>query len=321
MVAWPTKEFWTTDAMPNMTKYGNELPIALLNILPNPVLVKDDALRYVWINTAFEELFGVTKEGVIGQVDAELFPDRQVAQCNGGDLRVLEAGLVDEAYETVFGPDGKPLEMLTRKSRLTLSNGQVLLAGVMHDITDITHANRELEHASTLLQERATELQHQAETDALTGCLNRRALFERAPEFGKDRSVGVLLMDLDKFKMVNDTFGHEGGDQALQAFVDCARRHLRRTDIFARLGGEEFAVIVPDMPLNELYAVANRIRAAWECTPLVLAGQKAQLTVSIGAVLWRAQGALDLDAALAAADRNLYAAKEAGRNRVVADAA
>ena len=303
--------------MPNMTKYGAELPIAVLNTLPDPVLVKDTDLRYVWVNTAFEEFFGLTKEEIVGKLDADVFSARQAARSVLGDRQVLETGQMDEIYETVHCQDGQTLELVTRKSRLVLGDGTFLLSGIMHDVTDIAVANRELEKASSLLEERASELQHLAETDVLTGCLNRRALFERAVEEGSGLDVGVILMDLDHFKSVNDTYGHEGGDQALQAFVACARQHLRNEDLFARLGGEEFAIILPGMPARELFAIADRIRVAWQGKPLMLAGQPTNLTVSMGATVWSAQPRLDLDAALAAADRSLYAAKEAGRNRVV----
>jgi len=92
------------------------LATEILEILPNPVLVKDQNLEYVWINSAFETLFSVKKEDVIGRLDTELFPNRQVSQCNGGDLRVLESGEIDEAVETVFEKNGQPRETITRKA-------------------------------------------------------------------------------------------------------------------------------------------------------------------------------------------------------------
>lgn len=124
---------------------GSELPIAVLDILPNPVLIKGDDLRYVWVNASYERLFGVTSAELKGKLDKEFFTDRQVAQCNGGDLRVLESGDIDEAQETVFDEDGLPRETITRKSRLELSDGSIFLVGVMHDVTDVVVANRALE--------------------------------------------------------------------------------------------------------------------------------------------------------------------------------
>ena len=137
--------------MLNFEKQYSELPVSILDILPTPVLVKDDTLRYVWVNAAFERLFGVRREDIDGRLDAEFFKDRQVAQCNGGDLRVLETGVVDEAYETIFDENVSPRETLTRKSRLVLADGSTYIVGIMHDITDVTLAN-------TALEERQREL-------------------------------------------------------------------------------------------------------------------------------------------------------------------
>ena len=123
----------------------SELPIAVLDILPNPVLIKGSDLRYVWVNAAYEKLFGLTSDALRGKLDTEFFNDRQVAQCNGGDLRVLENGVIDEALETVLNENHQPREIIIRKSRLELSDGSVYLVGVMHDITEVVFANRALE--------------------------------------------------------------------------------------------------------------------------------------------------------------------------------
>lgn len=143
------------------------LATELLDILPNPVLVKNENLEYVWINNAFESLFGVQRENVIGKVDKQLFPDRQVSQCNGGDLRVLESGEIDEAVETVYEKSGTARETITRKSRLSINDGEVFLVGIMHDITDVTRANEALTSNQIILQEQAQELAVLASTDAI----------------------------------------------------------------------------------------------------------------------------------------------------------
>jgi len=124
---------------------NSELPVAVLDILPNPVLIKGSDLRYVWVNTAYEKLFGVSRDDIKGRLDKEFFKDRQVAQCNEGDLRVLDTGEIDEAVETVFDEHLQPRETITLKSRLKLSDGSVYLVGVMHDVTEVVVANRQLE--------------------------------------------------------------------------------------------------------------------------------------------------------------------------------
>lgn len=299
--------------MPN-TKFAAtpDLPIGILDILPNPVLVKDADLRYVWINRAFEDLFSVRREELIGELDVDVFKDRQAVQCNGGDRRVLETGDVDEAYETVFRSSAEPRETITRKSRLQLSDGRVFLVGVMHDITEVSEANRKLEEQSDVLR-------RMANTDSLTGCLNRRALFDLAPaDFAKHRNAGGLfLLDIDFFKKVNDTYGHETGDAALVHFAEIVRSAIRDGDQLARLGGEEFAVLLPGATVDETRTIAERIRETVETSPLTFKEKRIGLTVSIGAVHKLDDAPFALDDWLPNADQNLYQAKNDGRNRVV----
>lgn len=293
--------------------------LAVLDILPNPVLVKDEETRYVWVNQAFEELFQVRREALLGRLDSEVFVDRQAAQCNGGDIRVLESGEVDEAYETVFEADGTAVETITRKIRLdvaTADGSARLLVGVMHDVTEVTAANRQLERTSALLEDHAEKLRVLAETDPLTGCLNRRAIFARSMALLADGGA-VLAVDVDHFKTVNDTRGHAAGDGALVALSDRVRSVLRPGDEFARLGGEEFAIVLPGASDAEAIAVAERLREAVEADPMQVSGDEVPLTVSIGVVQGGTAGE-GLDSWLKEADSRLYRAKEAGRNRVVA---
>ncbi len=308
--------------MPN-TKFSSiaALPIGVLDILPNPVLVKDSDLRYVWINRAFEALFSVRREDLIGRLDVDVFKERQAVQCNGGDRRVLETGEVDEAYETVFGSGAEPRETITRKSRLILDDGRLFLVGVMHDITDVTKANRALEESKQKLEAQSEILQRMANTDELTGCLNRRALFGAASrrfEAHGNRG-GLFLLDIDFFKKINDTYGHEAGDRALVHFVDVVLGAIRQGDELARLGGEEFAVLLPGATVEEIKVIAERIRCDVAGTPFSYKDQQITLTVSIGAVSKLDPSPFSLDDWLPGADEKLYQAKETGRNRVVLD--
>lgn len=289
-----------------------DLPIGVLDILPDPVLVKDATLRYVWVNRAFEDLFGVCRDDLIGQLDIDVFKERQAVQCNGGDRRVLDTGNVDEAYETVYKSSSEPRETITRKSRLTLSDGRVFLIGVMHDITEVSEANRKLEEQSKILR-------RMANTDSLTGCLNRRALFDLASDrFAEHRNIGgLLLLDIDFFKSVNDNYGHEAGDAALVHFAETIQKAIRDSDELARVGGEEFAVLLPGAAVDEIQTVAERIRAATQSSPLVYGDQEIRLTVSIGVAQKLDDAPFDLDDWLPHADAGLYQAKNQGRNRIV----
>ncbi|WP_319533139.1 GGDEF domain-containing protein [uncultured Cohaesibacter sp.] len=168
-----------------------------------------------------------------------------------------------------------------------------------------------------LLAERALrDLQAQAETDPLTGVFNRRYFFEHYPqEIGP--TDAVLLMDLDHFKQINDTHGHQVGDEVLRACVSRIQTALRRHDILARYGGEEFIALIKDVDQREAKNVAERIRRAVSDHEVKSAGKTIRVTVSIGIALGDPD-AIDIQALISQADGCLYSAKNSGRNRVQA---
>jgi diguanylate cyclase (GGDEF)-like protein len=166
----------------------------------------------------------------------------------------------------------------------------------------------------------ADELKSRARTDELTGLPNFRAFRERidAELERADRypaPFGILIMDLDRFKKYNDTFGHAAGNEALRRVAQTLRETVRAVDFPARYGGEEFAVIAPQVDANALTVIAERIRTSIEALPAPPDG--ARVTVSIGAALYPSD-ASDREALFKIADARLYEAKEQGRNRVVA---
>jgi diguanylate cyclase (GGDEF)-like protein len=158
-----------------------------------------------------------------------------------------------------------------------------------------------------------------ATIDSLTGLVNRRAFFEhteRARQLSKRlrQPIALMMLDIDHFKRLNDRFGHAGGDQALCVFAATARAVLREHDIMGRLGGEEFALVLPGTDLEGALQAAERLRLAVEGAMLHNGGQAYSMTVSSGVVL--IDPLEHINAALARADHALYAAKSAGRNRV-----
>jgi two-component system cell cycle response regulator len=166
-----------------------------------------------------------------------------------------------------------------------------------------------------------------AVTDALTGLHNRRyldshlaALFNEAVVRG--RQMSILLLDIDRFKAINDGYGHDAGDEVLREFASRVRAHTRGIDVVARFGGEEVVVLVPDTPQDGARAVAERIREQVEATPFPIGrgARSVPVTVSIGVAARQAgdQSGADI---LKRADVALYRAKEQGRNRVESAAA
>ena len=137
--------------------------------------------------------------------------------------------------------------------------------------------------ALTLNQSRLTRRHREdAETDALTGLLNRRALFDRFEQGGFAPRAAVLMFDIDHFKLINDRQGHSAGDAVIRQFAMIMQRGVRGHDITARLGGEEFCAILPDMSLTDALAMAERIREDFEFHPARLVSQNFPATVSAG---------------------------------------
>ncbi|PXV55914.1 diguanylate cyclase (GGDEF) domain-containing protein [Dyella jiangningensis] len=166
------------------------------------------------------------------------------------------------------------------------------------------------------------ELIRHASQDPLTGVANRRVMWEEgqqriAASTPRGSSVATLIIDVDRFKSINDRWGHDGGDQVLVAIADTLRRHIREKDILARVGGEEFMVLLHQAEATAAKDAAERLRLAIEKEAItLLSGETLHCTVSIGYCVstrreksWRE--------VVVAADQALYAAKQAGRNRVV----
>jgi len=171
------------------------------------------------------------------------------------------------------------------------------------------------------LSARSETLEHAALTDGLTGMHNRRyfddALKEYLAEFRRvGKPVGLMILDLDHFKQVNDTHGHDVGDEVLRAVSKCLKDMTRYHDVVARLGGEEFAVVTPNMDADMLSRFAERIRREIAAMAVMTGNVRLKITTSVGLAVWdRRETAEDF---YRRADRQLYEAKRQGRNRVCA---
>jgi len=188
--------------------------------------------------------------------------------------------------------------------------------------THITVILMSLGFALMIADRLAAELNRLATLDALTGIGNRRVFYARAEaELARCRRknipLSLLMIDLDRFKMINDQLGHAAGDDTLRRFVALVSPHLREYDFFARLGGEEFAVLLPDANEEVAIAIAERLRELAEAARLPAPGFPTPTTASIGAAQLF-ENEQSIDQLMHRADQALYAAKSGGRNRVVA---
>lgn len=205
--------------------------------------------------------------------------------------------------------DGQPVWANLSLSTVTISDQIVLVIG----INDITERKR--------LEE---ELKRRATTDSLSGLANRAHFMDRGEqELQRTRRYGHLLslmmLDIDFFKQINDSFGHPAGDQVIRSIAEITRTCLRESDLIARMGGEEFAILLPETGLNATLEAAERLRLAIErhvvTTP---EGHRIRFTTSIGVAYWTDADA-NIGDLLKRADKALYNAKHSGRNQVSHD--
>ncbi|MBI3574588.1 MAG: diguanylate cyclase [Gammaproteobacteria bacterium] len=178
-----------------------------------------------------------------------------------------------------------------------------------------------LAHTIRELEESRHRLAEQAMTDPLTKLSNRRAFFENgAANLSRARrhngDLSVMLLDIDFFKKINDTHGHQSGDEALVVVAAILNALARTEDTVARMGGEEFAMLLPDTNLLGTAVLAERVRVAIEKERFILGGKTVRITVSIGIAARSVDPVDSVDQLLGIADKRLYLAKQSGRNRI-----
>ena len=180
---------------------------------------------------------------------------------------------------------------------------------------------QELEAAKTAAERAQEQLRYQANHDILTGVMNRAGILgvcgrelERAVRL--QTSLGLLMIDLDHFKQVNDRFGHLGGDEALRCIAERIASNLRSYDALGRYGGEEFLIVLPSCELEQAAIAAERIRESIEANPVPLGRAAAKITASFGVTVLDAENDTEQRQLIARADAALYEAKRSGRNCV-----
>lgn len=230
-------------------------------------------------------------------------------------VQVVQAGRQDHLFRCFLFPErgsllmiGEPLaesedEVLNRMSRLT---------------NEISNMTRELRRKNRELEAANAEITQLMRTDPLTGLANRRYFnerFEQAASMAARRRqpLSLVMADIDHFKSVNDTYGHDSGDRVLKGFADLMAKTCRTEDLAGRFGGEEFVLLLPGTDAPSAYHASERLRTALAEADLMENGRP--ITASFGVAQYR--DAETLEALIRRADRCLYEAKEGGRNRTV----
>ena len=263
----------------------------------------------VYVNDAFTEVTGYSAKEVIGKTPRILQKDGTDREELARIREALEKREPVRATLKNFSKSGK--EYWVDLSMLPLKNHEGLVthfASIQRDITEY----KKLEQ----------DLQILCRTDPLTTAANRRAFNETlSQEFSRfkrsQKQYALIMIDLDHFKTINDQHGHSVGDQVLIEVTERCRDNLRVHDIMARLGGEEFCILLPYTDSTQAEKVAERLRAMIEKKPIIVDGLRLKVTISVGISLVSIHDE-DGHQAMDRADQNLLTAKNSGRNQICA---
>jgi len=295
------------------------------SFVAHAINMSEESLRKI-SEVPFDELFGMAGQGdtptlpLLRQlVDFPTAIPINAAGCPGGML-LLGRRAKGEAYEE---KDIRFLNIMADHAGLALraiSGDELIQKALQADTSD--DGRMVLQRLASLKHEKEN-LERLAMTDPLLGCYNRRYFFSalqreihRAERFSE--TFGLLMLDLDHFKKINDEAGHAAGDQVLKAFTRIVIGAVRNTDIFCRFGGEEFVLILSRINPETLYLVAEKVRKAVQAADYPVDAPSYRSSVSIGAVLFHGRlAALSPEQLVNQADRALYFAKNNGRNQSV----
>ena len=263
-------------------------------------IVRMNQTELGWLGRSLEDVLGRPYTEFLSEQSQQVFRERFPEFARDGYIRDLEMELIKGT--------GSPMPILISATAIRDAQGNFL-------------ASRTTVFDNTEQKMNEAQLERLARTDVRTSLSNRRDFYERAQqEVARAKRSGkafsLMLLDVDFFKKINDQYGHAGGDEVLRRLSRVLSDLLREVDTPARLGGEEFVVLMPETPLEGARLVAERVRAGMEATVVELGdGRFIRFTVSIGLAQW-ADGEDDIDVPLHRADEALYRAKAGGRNQV-----
>lgn len=290
-----------------MVKSQKQLLNAVLDNADAYIYMKDIERTFQYVNSKVAELFGESADNIIGKKDTEVLSTEVAEHFHLSDQKVFETNEKQIIEESSEDENGELRHYISTKIPYQLEGGIPALIGFSTDVTEL-YALKE-------------EFKKQANTDSLTELYNRRYFTEHAQrEFYRAkrhlRIVSLISIDIDHFKHINDGYGHPAGDKVLISVAKCLLPCIRQEDILARIGGEEFSILLPETTLKSAKVVAERIRL--NQSNLSIEGEwkgEITLTVSVGVTCIRFEDDT-FDDFFTRADKALYQAKALGRNQV-----
>ncbi|MBD2206505.1 CHASE2 domain-containing protein [Calothrix sp. FACHB-1219] len=307
-------------------KRSKEFLQQVINTIPDPVFVKNEQHQWIVLNEAYCRLIGYPNQLLNEKSDYDFFPKHEADVFRHQDEMVFQSHQPQESEEAFTDAYGKTHLIATKRSFHKDAAGNYFLVGVIRDITkrklreeELQRTADELSKSNSELKRKEDHLRYLAYHDPLTGLSNRKFFLEQLHESldwaeNNNLLLGLLFIDLDGFKQVNDTLGHEIGDRLLVTVGQRLSNCLRGSDTVSRLGGDEFTVIVRAIPNIQVAAkVAEKILGTIT-EPIVLDEYTTRVSASIGISIYPLNSQ-DSDNLIKQADTAMYRAKNLGKNR------
>ncbi|MEH2330973.1 CHASE2 domain-containing protein [Nostoc sp.] len=329
LICFGTSAIWMTSHIAHMQeewKRSKEFLHHVINTIPDPIFVKNEQHQWIVLNEAYCRFIGYPNKFLIEKSDYDFFPKHEADVFRQQDDLVFRTQQPQEHEEEFTNADGHTHLIATKRSLHKDSAGNFFLVGVIRDITQrklreehLQHTAAELFRSNNELKLKEDHLRYLADHDPLTGLSNRKFFAEQLYESldwaqHNNLLLGLLFIDLDGFKQINDTLGHETGDRLLMTIAERLSNSLRASDTVSRLGGDEFTVILRAIPNVQIAAkVAEKILNSIT-KPIVLDGYPIRITASIGISVYP-YNSQDSETLMKQADTAMYRAKRLGKNR------
>ncbi len=307
-------------------KRSKEFLQQVIDTIADPIFVKNETHQWIVLNDAYCRLISYPKNKLIDRFDYDFFPKHEADAFREKDEYVFKYQKLLENEEKLTDMNGELHLIATKRSLHKDAAGNLFLVGVIRDITKRKLLEEELQRTADKLYRSNNQLKQQedyfryiAYHDALTGLPNRKAFAEELHESlswakSGNNLLALMFLDLDGFKQINDSLGHEMGDLLLVTVAQRLNNCLRGSDTVSRLGGDEFTIILRKIPKSQVAAkIADKILATIT-EPIVLEGHHARVSASIGISIYP-NTADNSETLIKQADAAMYRAKHLGKNR------
>ncbi len=308
-----------------ISKAGNVSAIAsfnaaILEALPIGVCLTDETGHYRFMNDAYCAIYEYVREEMIGQHYSVIMPPDQIDLANAYYERLLSGDTGIPVERKRQRKDGSIIYIEAANALVQDVDGRKMVITTVREITERKQMEAELQKANEEFQALHATLREQATRDSLTGLFNRCYFNETIErEFARAKRenypVSVMIMDIDLFKQINDSYGHAFGDETLRILSKLIKVNIRAGDIAYRYGGDEFVIVMPGAGIEIAKGRAELICKAFNATPIHEGGRALAATISVGMSIYPEHGD-NGDDILHHADSALYQAKQGGRNHV-----